>query len=139
MASKDKIDEYTKDEKVLTSIIDGITTYTRKDIELENSSLASMYKITVDSIARPIDMPSYFKRTFFGKVIVKSTLNNRVKEVSVSSEYGSQIFKPQHDGQIILDCNDSKKGYIEKECELIILNSFGKQVRIPFNFSYINE
>jgi hypothetical protein len=139
VSTTDKIDSYEDDKKVLTSIIDGITTYTNKDFEVEDSLLLAKYTISVDSVSRPADLPLNFKRTFFGKVTVKPTLDNKVKGVYVSERYGSQIFTPQPDGQLIIDCFDTQKGTVEKKCELILLNNFGKQVRIPFEFNYINR
>lgn len=138
-SSKNKIENYDNDYKNLASLIDGITTYTRKDFEVEDSLIVAKYSISVDSVGRPVDFPAYLKRSFFGEVKIKPTLEDKVKEVQVKWEYGSQIFTPKADGKIYIDCNDKEKGLIEKQCELILLDKFGKQVRVPFTFKYINR
>lgn len=137
--STDKIDTYEYHKNALNSILDSITTYSIKDFKAEDSLLSRKYTITVDSVDRPTNFPPSLTRTFFGKVIIEPTLENKIKEVSVSGQYGSQIFKPQSDGQIFIDCNDTQKGEVEKKCELVLLDKFGKQVRVPFKFTYINK
>lgn len=138
-SSTNKIENYDNDFEFLTSLIDGITTYNKEDYETEDSLIVAKYKVTVDSIGKPTDFREFINRTFYGKVIVTPTLTHKVKEVWVTGQNGSQIFTPQADGQIIIDFNDSEKGVIVKIGELILLNSFGKQVRVPFEFNYVNK
>lgn len=138
-SSKDTIDSYSFHKNDLLSIIDRITTYSVADYKTEDSLLLKKYTISVDSADKPEYLPPHLKGAFFGKVIIEPVLENKVKEVIVLENYGSQIFKPQTDGQIIFYCNDDQIGVVEKNCELVLLDKFGKQVRVPFKFSYVNK
>lgn len=75
-----------------------------------------------------------FPYIFYLSNTVKPTLEHKIKDVSVSTRNVSQIFTPQPNGQIMIDCNDTQKGEAEKKCKLVLLDKFGKQVRVPFKF-----
>jgi hypothetical protein len=137
--SEKKISKYKTDEKIVKTIIDGITTYSRKEIEEENDFLIPKYTISVDSVSRPLSLDAFLNRTFYGKVNIKTNEKNKIVKVEVYNDYGSEIFKTQSDGQLLIDCYDYKKGKIVKKCNLVVLNKFGRQVRIPFDFEYINN
>jgi hypothetical protein len=78
--------------------------------------------------------------TYRGLVKINGTLTNRIIEVRIGTTISKEIFVPDSEGQqIFITLNDKNKGRIFKQGEIILLNSFGKKVNIPFSFSYINK
>lgn len=115
-------DDYVK----FTALLDGIQTYSKKDIQKE----ALEYTVVVDSVS--ISMPDV---TYTGMVRVKEKMNHPVH--SVRMDY--QSYFPDYRGHVIIFCHDADKGKIEKKGELIVLNEIGKKVAIPFSFTYYNK
>jgi hypothetical protein len=75
-----------------------------------------------------------------GIVTVNETLQHKVKEVSLElNNNAKEIFPADENGRVYIVCTDKEKGIVEKKGELIMINSFGKKVKIPFSFKYNNE
>jgi hypothetical protein len=138
-AKRDKpIDNIENDFKVYSKLLDGIKTYDEGLINQETQALLNKYTVTVKpskSVADGIEM----KSKFYGIVKIKEQLEHEVFGVKVPLTLGSKIFQPDSFGNIIIQCNDSQKGNITKNCDLIVINSFGKKINIPFTFTYKNS
>lgn len=132
-SSPNTIDGFDKDSVVVTALIDGIESYSKKYFEEEETALKQKYAIVVDSIAKPSGFP--IEGTFFGLVKVKGKLENTIQSVDM----GYQQFFPDYRNEILVYFNDAGKGLIEKKGHLILINKVGKQVRLPFTFSYYNK
>jgi hypothetical protein len=128
--SRQPIDNMDKDFVKFTSLIDGIQTYSKKNIQKEAEALKRRYTVVVDSVS--LSMPDI---SYAGRVRVKEKPEHPVH--SVKMDY--QTYFPDYRGYVIIFCQDAAKGKIEKEAELILLNAIGKKVAIPFNFTYYNK
>ncbi len=137
-AKRDKpIENVENDFKVYCSLLDGIKTYDEAIISKEKQLLLNKYTVSVKpskSVADGMEI----KTKFYGIVKIKEQLDHVVFGVKVPLTLGSKIFLPDSFGNIIIQCNDSQKGNITKNCDLIVLNSFGKKISIPFTFTYKN-
>ena len=78
------------------------------------------------------------KKTFVGIVKINEKLQHTIKEVRIHGN-GTSKFIPLPNGNIPIICDDIINGNIIKNGEVILLNSFGKCVKIPFTFSYLNK
>jgi hypothetical protein len=123
--SKQAIDSMGDDYVKFTSLLDGIQTYTKKDIQ-------TAYTVIVDTLSLPGSMPG---ATYTGIVRLKEKTSYAVH--SVKMDY--QSYFPDYRGQVIIFCQDADKGRIEKKGELIVLNEIGKKISIPFSFAYYNN
>lgn len=127
------INRFDTDSMVISTLIDGIESYSKKFFEEEEQLLKQKYAIVVDSIAKPSGFP--IEGTYFGMVKVKGKLENTIQSVDM----GYQQFFPDYRNEVLIYFNDTEKGLVEKKGQLIMLNKAGKQVHLPFTFSYYNK
>jgi hypothetical protein len=86
-----------------------------------------------------IDNFKYRPKTYIGVVSINQKLEHKISEVRLNSSLGQEIFSPNESGQVPILSNDTEKGNITKEGQLILLNAFGKKVKLPFTFTYTNK
>lgn len=135
------IDEYEADLAVLRKLIDGLHGYSGQQLDALDSMLVPSVKVTIKPIARPADTPSFIKANFHGVVQVTGADLLRLKEAVVPFDFlgmSTQVFTPNAAGDLIIYCNDTTKGKVEKDCELIMTDELDRDVRIPFKVSYEN-
>lgn len=125
------------DYKILKNLLSGFKTYSQKEIIKEEKRIKGKYTVVVLP-QNPVDRDfSNSRKTFIVKT--KEKPENVIKEVRVKNDIGHEVFDPEEDGTVIISCKDKQKGNLTKESELVLLNSFGKKVKIPFTFSYDNN
>lgn len=135
------IDDYKADLAVLKVVIDGLHGHSNEELAKRDSELVPSVKVAVNPVARPGDVPSFIKATYFAAVTVTGAGNLRIKEASVPFDRFSddaQLFTPNAAGELIIYCNDTNKGTIEKDCELIMIDELDRDVRVPFKVVYEN-
>jgi hypothetical protein len=128
-----------KEYEVLKAFLMGYKVYSEEQIEKEDSIIRNKYTV----IVKPsISVPEIFQhrpKTYIGTVSVNQLPEHKVAEARLVNSSGYEIFTSSDDGMIYIICSDNKPGIIEKKGELVLLNSFGKKVKIPFSFSYENK
>jgi hypothetical protein len=137
----ESINDHEADLAVLKLVIDGIHGHSNAELAKRDSALVPSVSVTVKPVARPADLPSFIKATYFGAVTVTGARNLRIKEASIPfGRFGddAQLFTPNASGELIIYCNDATKGLIEKDCVLIMVDELERDVRIPFKLSYEN-
>jgi hypothetical protein len=136
MHRKSLVDDY----KILEQLLQGFSAYSKARIHKEDSLIKAQYTINV---LQAKDTVMYgFKRqppVYFAVVTTNEPLQHRVKEATLDLKFGKQIFSPNENGEVYITFSDSEKGTIKKTGELVMLNSFGKKVKIPFSFTYENR
>jgi hypothetical protein len=133
-AAQNAITGFDQDSLVITGLIDGIEGYSKQDFEKETELLKQKYTIVVDSIGRPQGFSS-IEANYFCMLKVKGKLENTIQSVDM----GYQSFFPDYKNEVLIYCNDAEKGLLEKKGDLILLTKVGKQVRLPFKFTYYNK
>jgi len=133
-AAPNAITGFDQDSVVVTGLIDGIEGYSKQDFEKETESLKQKYTIVVDSIGRPSGFSS-IEANYFCMLKVKGKLENTIHSVDM----GYQSFFPDYKNEVLIYCNDAEKGLLEKKGDLIVLDKTGKQLRLPFKFTYYNK
>jgi hypothetical protein len=128
-------DEYA----VVISLLKGFKSYSKQDIENEEQLIKSKYTVLIVPTQAVIDNFKSRPKTFLGIVSTKQPLQHKISEVRLTSSVGQEIFTPDENGKVYITSNDKAKGNISKNGELIIFNSFGKKVKLPFTFSYVNK
>jgi hypothetical protein len=129
-----------KEYKILGPFLSGFISYSKKQISDQDALIKSMYTIQVDTLAT--SAAGYTKRTvtFHGIVKVKQNLEHKVAEVRLTdNEKVQAVFYAAPNGEVEIIATDTAMGKITKQGELIILNSFGKKVHLPFNFTYMSR
>jgi len=86
-----------------------------------------------------IDNFKYRPKTYIGVVSINQKLEHKISEVRLNNSLGQEIFSPNEKAQVIISSNDSDKGNVIKSGELVLVNSFGKKVSLPFTFTYVNK
>lgn len=135
-ANKNDLDA---DYEILKNFLADFKTYSKADIDKEDKLIKSKYAITVLPTTTIIDNLQGRPKTYIGVVKPKQKLEHTVKEVRLTNDFGQEIFSPSPDGSVSIVCNDKAKGKVIKKGEFVLLNSFGKNVKVPFTFSYINN
>jgi hypothetical protein len=128
--SRQPIGDLEKDFVKFSTLLDGIQTYSKTDIQKEAAAIQDQYTVLVDSVS--LSMPEI---SYAGMVRVNEKMNYTVH--SVRMDY--QSYFPDYRGNVIILCQDRDKGKIEKKAELIVVNAIGKKMAIPFNFTYYNK
>jgi hypothetical protein len=132
-AAQNTIAGFDKDSQVVSKLLDGIASYSKAELAEEEKAMHERYTIVVDSIGKPQGFN--LDATYYGMVKIKGRLENTVQSVDL----GYQQFFPDYKNEILIYITDLNKGRIEKTAELILLTKAGKQVRLPFSFSYYNK
>ncbi len=128
-------DEYN----IVISLLKGFKSYSKQEIENEEQIIKSKYSVLVVPTKTIINNFKFRPRTFLGIVSTKQPLQHKIAEVRLNNTIGQEIFTPDENGKVYILLNDKVKGNLSKKGELMIFNSFGKKVKIPFTFSYINK
>ncbi|MGG9963125.1 hypothetical protein [Ferruginibacter sp. SUN106] len=126
------------DYELLQGFLNSFKAYSKAAIAKEEKLITSKYTVTVSPVKTVIEDFQYRKKTFVGMVKIKGKMEHTIKECQLINDFGKEIFIPAPDGSILIMCNDKKKGTVIKKGALVLLNSFGKTVKVPFTFSYVN-
>ena len=127
------------DYKIVEDFLKGFSSYPKEKIFTEDSLINAKYTISILKANDTMENLSWRKRSYFAVVKTNEQLMHKVKEVRLNNSYGKEIFKANDNGEVYIYCWDKEKGIIERKGELIIINSFGKNVKIPFTFKYENK
>jgi hypothetical protein len=137
--SSEKRDDLEKEYQILKLFLQDFKSYSQKQIEKEDSLIKSEYTVRVRATKDSPNDFKYRRKTFSGVVTVEQPLKYKIAEARINISVGQEVFSPNDKGVIPIVCYDEQKGNVEKKGELILLNSFGKTVKIPFTFSYENN
>jgi len=125
---------------ILQEFITGFNSYSAIAIAKEDSIIKSIYTVTINPTKDTIDNFKWRNNVYLGIVSTKEPLRHKIKEVRLQmNSYSKEIFTPATDSGVPIICQDKTKGTIKKEGELVLLNSFGKTVKLPFSFTYENR
>ena len=122
--------------KIVLDFVSGFKYYTRAQVNYEDSLIKNNYSVSITKSSDTIENFKWRKTTFLGTVKINEQLKHKIKEVRLDMEYGQELFEVQKNGEIRISCNDKGKGTIKKKGQVIIINSFGKNVKVPFEFDY---
>jgi len=125
--------------QVLNSFLQNFKSYSTLEMEKEDSLLKARYTVLVTPTTTVADNFTYRKKTYSGTVSVKEPLAHKVAEVRLATSLGLEIFTPDAKGMVPIISYDEQRGLVVKKGDLILLNSFGKKVKVPFTFSYENH
>lgn len=128
-----------KEYAIITSFLNGFKSYSKKEADNEDELIKSKYSVQVVPTQTAIDNFMYRPKTYVGIVSTKQPLQHKILEVRLTGSIGQEIFTPDDNGVVYIISNDKEKGTVVKKGELVLLNSFGKKVKLPFTFSYNNK
>lgn len=131
--------DLAKEYEILNAFLSEFKAYSKEQIAKEEAQLKTKYSVVVTPTETVIENFKYRRKTYLGIVTVKQPLEHKISEVRLTTSLGQEIFKPDGNGQVAIACFDEKKGNVVRKGELVLLNSFGKQVKLPFTFSYVNK
>ena len=128
-----------KEYAIVTAFLNGFKSYSKKEADKEDELIKSKYNIQVMPTETEVDNFTYRPKTYVGIVSTKQPLQHKISEVRLTGSIGQEIFTPDENGVVYIVSNDKEKGTIVKKGELVLVNSFGKKVKLPFSFSYENK
>ncbi len=121
-----------EDYELLALFLKGFATYTPEKIAKEEALIKARYKVKVKPTTAPNGGLKWPKSDFYAIVSTKQPLKHVVKSVNLYMGYAIIMFPPNERGEVYIDCSGTKKGVNRLKAELVLLNSFGKMVAIPF-------
>ena len=127
--------EYSK----LADFLQNFRCYSAKEIKKEETLIKNKYTVMVTPATTVMADFKSQPKTYIGIVSTKQPLEHTIAEVRLETSVGEQLFSPGNEGKVPIICNDSKKGTVTKKGTLILLNSFGKKIKLPFRFTYHNN
>lgn len=122
----------SEDYAIIDGFLKGFTVYSPAQIASEEARIKARYKVKVTPVSKPPEDMMWRAKSYFALVRTVQPLAHILKEVRVQIEYGAEIFYPNDKGEVIIAIPATGKGPVKRKAELILLNSFGKQVSIPF-------
>lgn len=126
--------------KTLILLLTGFHSYSKQQIDNEDSIIKNKYTVVVKEVKTIPDDLKYRPKTYIGNISTKEKLEHPISEVRLKISLGFEVFTPNIDGQVLILSNDGgDKGPMIKKGELVLLNSFGKKVKLPFSFTYQNN
>ena len=125
--------------QILTPFLFAVKSYSQKEIDHEDSLIKNKYTVVVNPTETIPENFKYRPKTYIGVVAVREKLEHKILEVRLTTSLGQEIFSPNEKAQVIISSNDSDKGNVIKSGELVLVNSFGKKVSLPFTFTYVNK
>jgi hypothetical protein len=107
-------------------------------MEKEEEAIKKKYTVTVDSVTFSSAETTYKRSTYAG--IVRLSPKPELKIYGVM--LGNQVFSEQSgditNNEIRISLRDREPGKFTHNGSLIVLNSFGKRVWLPFTVTYTN-
>lgn len=131
--SKDLKKEY----RSFDSLTSGFKFYSKQEINKEEVQIKNKYTVRVDTSSIITEDPRQI--TYSGVVQLKQRAEHIVVEARLNNRIGQEIFLADENGHVLIVSADPQKGRVIKRGELIVLNAFGKKVKLPFTFSYISK
>ncbi len=125
--------------KILAILLKGFNSYSRSQIDEEALLIKKKYTIIVTPTNQITENVKNTPKTYVGYVSIQQKLEHIISEVRLSGLLGSQQFMPNETGQVLIVSLDKERGQVVKKGDVIILNSFGKEVKLPFSFTYFNN
>jgi hypothetical protein len=129
-----------KDEYgIVSDLIAGIRVYSKMEIDKEESRIRNSYHVVVypQKSNMPRNAPSL--KSFVGIVTTREKLHDQLQQVEIDNGSSKEIFTNVTPQGISFNCYDKKTGLTKKTGNLVLLNSFGKKVKLPFSFTYVNS
>ncbi|MBS1511971.1 MAG: hypothetical protein JST86_14075 [Bacteroidetes bacterium] len=125
---------------ILRQFLQGFTAYSKAAIDKEDSLIKARYSIQVVAATDTVENLRWRNNDYLAVVKTNEPLLHRFKEVRLDMESGGkEIFAAGTTGTVYVASHSNQKGMIERKGEFIVLNSFGKMVKIPFSFRYENK
>jgi len=141
-----------KDYQVLTKFLSGFAFYSSEQIATHDSLVRADFKVTVTQTQKQHTDTTVFVKNGITNCILKryeykaiikvrplSASLYKFKEARVKMPNGLLTLFPVKKGEVIFSCYDPKKGIVLNSVEVVLGNVLGKDVTIPFTFSYTNE
>ena len=121
-------------------------------IEVEALPLRNLYYYSIEEDGEMIQYQTYerdsvpfevgpdpFHHSFRGQLVLTPELQHAPKEIRIKNTGSEQVFEIKANAELIFTSTDKKKGEINKNGKLIVTSNIGKEIEIPFRFSYKNE
>ena len=127
--------------QTLTTFLSGFKSYSIQQINTEDSIIKNKYTVVVQS-SKTVDDFRGMPATYTGVVSVAQKLEHKISEVRIAFDNSGSsfsVFFPNDRGQVPIYLNNENKGTVTKKGEFVLLNSFGKKVKLPFTFTYQNN
>ncbi len=140
-----KVDFYSSDSSLevsyikLEKFLNGFKVYSNNEILKADNLVKSKYTVKVIQAKKVIHELKDYESTFQGTLKINERINHKIKEIRLGTKSKYQIFEPNKNNETFIYLIDKAKGKIYKTGEIVFLNSIGKEVAIPFKFSYINK
>jgi hypothetical protein len=127
------------DYELLKQFLSAFKVYSRAEIAREEKLIQSRYSVVVLPTRDTAENFRYRPKTFAGIIKIKQQPGHTIKEMELSNDFMKEIFPAASNGTVSFICNDNQKGKIIKKGELVLLNSFGRKMKLPFSFTYVNK
>lgn len=126
--------------ELLKGFLNGVKMYTKAEIAKEEKEILSSYTVRVDSVPY-VKFKSYYPISYKGIVRVNEKLKHTLAgaEIELSPSTKQRFEATKGSNSIDIQCMDKTEGKQDKTGWLLVLNSFGKKVKVPFSFSYYNK
>jgi hypothetical protein len=130
-----------QDYKILGQFFKGFKTYTKAELNLNDSISKTKYTILVETAKDTIENFKYRRGDYFAIVKTKEKLEDKLKEVNVvkierEGMLAVENFTPNENGETYIACNTSEKGTVDKKGYFVIINSIGREIKIPFSIKF---
>ncbi|HEY6143615.1 MAG TPA: hypothetical protein VIV55_09405 [Flavobacterium sp.] len=122
----------SKDYETLKGFLQGFKSYSEEEILDEEKKIKEAFVFKVEKVTKKVEKLSFRENAYIGVFKLNEKTSLKLKEIRIINKFGSENFTPEKNGSVYFACkkNDSE----ENIGEAIFINSFEKEVIIPFNF-----
>ncbi|MFK7058709.1 hypothetical protein V3Q90_01045 [Flavobacterium oreochromis] len=122
----------SKNYEIIKTFLEGFKTYSEQEIQKEEQKIKDNVEIVVEKSTKEIKSFSYIKNAYIGVLKVNKKISSKLKKIRIINSLGKEVFTPEKNGNVYFACK--KNATEENNGEAIFINSFGKEVIIPFKF-----
>lgn len=125
--------------KFINQFLENYKYYTEEEIKREDSLMKAMYTVMIVPENNVPDSFLHRGYTFLGKVFIKERLLHKLHRVEINImgyKNSWTIFEPDKENKVIVYDSDTAKN-AKIMGNVVLINSFGKKVKLPFEYNYI--
>jgi hypothetical protein len=134
----DDATELDKNLEIVKNLLAGYKSYTREEMEKEEEAIKKKYTVMVDSTALTTVEKTYKRSTYAGIVRLSPKSENRIYGAMLGNQLYSEETDAVKNNEVRISVTDREPGKFTHYGSLIVLNSFGKRVWMPFTITYTN-
>lgn len=141
IASEKQPTSLKTDSVLLVQLLSGIKDHTPDDYKKEDEWIKRRTKVWVNRMSKPLtETQKRWGISYYGELYVKPAKNRKIKEIHVRDGHGYRLYRQKSgNSPVLIEISEKKHGKCQGAGKVILYDSLGKEVEVPFKFTYYSE